>query len=644
MNTLVKQLIIFVFLGSLASCSYLDVVPDNVATIDYAFRNRTACEKFLYTCYSYRPLEGDVVNDPAMVAGDENWYHSYIKWDGRYIARGLQNATSPYMNFWSGVENDNSIPIKPLWDGIRDCNIFLENVDKVEDLTASEKKRWIAEVKFLKAYYHFYLFRMYGPIPIMDENVPVSSTPDEVKPYREPVDDVVTYMAGLMEEAAIDLPPESGVIEGTEAGRVNNLVAKSMKAKVLVYAASKLFNGNADYAGMVDKRGIQLFPQSVDLEKWKKAADACKEAIDMCHAQGKSLYRVIDPQLSAVNDTFKLQTTYRQAICDRWNSELIWGGTNSDCAYRSRHAQARTMRFTPEHTAVRCEWAPTLKIVEKYYSENGVPIEEDKDWATHNWYSNRYKVREAPSEGKEKYYVKEGELTAYLHYHREPRFYASIGFDRGIYFGNGYIKFPDNVKYCDFYAKGHSGMFSSTESFSITGYSTKKMHSYKNAVTETNDNVEFYPFPIMRLADLYLLYAEALNEYSGPSAEVFKYIDEIRNRVGLEGVEASWRNYSTNPAKVSSQDGVRSIIQRERTIELAFEGERFWDLRRWKQIQELNQQPLGWNVLRGENAADFYVVTPVSQTPVRFSVRDYFWPIKDEELTINNKLLQNYDW
>lgn len=642
MNTIFKQFIFFILFVSVASCSYLDVVPDNVATIDYAFRNRAACEKFLFTCYSYRPLEGDMQFDPAMAAGDENWYHSYIKWGGRYIARGLQNATQPYMNFWSGEGDGYSI--KPLWDGIRDCNIFLENVDKVKDITSTEKKRWISEVKFLKAYYHFYLFRMYGPIPVVNENIPVSATPDEVKPYRQTVDEVVTYITSLMDEAALDLPPESGVVEGTEAGRVNNLIAKSMKAKVLVYAASKLFNGNTDYANMVDKRGVQLFPQTYDVEKWKKAVDACKEAIDMCHAQGKKLYRVVDPQLSTVNDVFKLQTTYRQAICDRWNCELIWGGTNSNCVYRSRQAQARIIRLAPEHTSITSEWAPTLKIVEKYYSENGVPIEEDKEWINNNWYSNRYKVRKEPSSGDEKYYVKEGEVTAYLHYHREPRFYASIGFDRGIYFGNGYIRFPENVKYCNFYAKGHSGMSSSTERFSITGYTTKKMHSYKNALTATDDNVEFYPFPIMRLADLYLLYAEALNEYSGPSAEVFKYLDEIRSRVGLKGVEESWTKYSSNPAKITSQDGVRSIIQQERTIELAFEGERFWDLRRWKQIQEFNQQPLGWNVLRGENASDFYTVTTVSQTPVQFSVRDYFWPIKDEEITINNKLLQNFDW
>lgn len=639
MKAKIKIVILFICLCGITSCNYLDVVPDNVATIDYAFRNRTACEKFLFTCYSYMPSHGNVSNDPAMVASDENWFHSFIQWDGRYLARGLQTTTNPYMNYWSGTRT-----AKPLWQGIRDCNIFIENVDKVVDLPEYEKKRWVAEVKFLKAYYHFYLFRMYGPIPIMDVNPLVSGTPDEVKPFREPVDKVVKYITELMNEAATDLPLERDVIEGTEAGRINNLIAKSMRAKVLVYAASKLFNGNTDYANMVDSRGEQLFPQTYDAEKWNTAAAACLEAINMCHDQNKDLYRLVDPQLSNANDTFKLQTTYRQTICDRWNCELIWGGVNYDCTYLSRQSQAKIMRLNAEHTSIRSEWGPTLKIVEKYYSENGVPIEEDKQWLSKGWYSDRYKIRPEASTGKEKYYVKEGQKTVYLHYKREPRFYASIGFDRGIYFGNGYIKFPDNVKHCEFCAKEASGMSSTSECFSITGYSTKKMHSYKNAVTAAENNVEYYPFPVLRLADLYLLYAEALNEYSGPSTDVFHYVDLIRDRAGLKGIEESWTNFSVSPGKITSKDGVRDIIQRERTIELAFEGERFWDLRRWKKIQELNEQPLGWNTLRGEVQEDFYVVTPVSQTPVQFSVKDYFWPIMEKELTVNNKLLQNYDW
>ncbi|MCM0718762.1 RagB/SusD family nutrient uptake outer membrane protein [Parabacteroides sp. W1-Q-101] len=644
-NILLKSLLFCIVLLECISCNYLDIVPDNMATIDYAFRNRTACEKYLYTCYSYRPRHGDFQWDPAIAATDEVWCHSYINTAGRYIARGMQKVNNPYMNFWSGAKSGGSFVIPALWDGIRDCNIFLENVDKVTDLPSYERDRWIAEVKFLKAYYHFYLFRMYGPIPIMDVNLPVSATPEEVKVYREPVDNVVDYIVNLLDEAAAGLPSNDDLVEGTEAGRVYNLVAKAMKARVLAYAASPLFNGNTDYASLVDNRGVQLFPQTYDPEKWKKAADACLEAIDMAHAQNKRLYTSVDPLLSTQNDTFKLQTTLRQAICDRWNCELIWGSTNNDQYSFVQRCQSRVLRVGAEMgTVVRTEWAPTLNTVEKFYSSHGVPINEDRDWVQNNWYSQRYEIRPEVSSGAEKYYVKEGQKTVNLHYNREPRFYANIGFDRGIYFGNGYNKFPDNVKHCEFCAKEYSGVASASEAFSVTGYGAKKMHSFKDAMTANDYSIEYYPFPIMRMADLYLLYAEALNEYSGPSGEVYKYVDMIRERAGLEGVQTSWAKYSISPSKVSTKEGLREIIQHEREIELVFEGQHFWDLRRWKKIQDFNEQPKGWNVILGDTQDLFYTVTSVAQTPVEFSVRDYFWPINEKEISINPNLVQNFDW
>jgi hypothetical protein len=639
MKTLKKYFIILaICLTCNVSCDYLDIVPDNVATIDYAFRNRAACEKYLFTCYSYLPRHGDLAYDPAMTGCDETWKIRMNFYVGQDIAQGNQSSVNPILNYWNGEGSATSC----LWRGIRDCNIFLENVDKVHDLPDYEKNRWIGEVKFLKAYYHFYLFMMYGPIPIVDVNIPISGTPDEVKLYREPVDVVLKYITDLFDEAAADLPLEREIIEGVEAGRANNLIAKSMRAKALVYGASRLFNGNTDFASMIDKRGVQLFPQEYDPEKWKTAADACLEAIEMCHAQNKRLYDLVEPQLNIAHDIFKLQTTYRQAICDRWNCELIWGSVNYSCSNLSYRSQAKILRMADGNSPVNSEWGPTMKLVEKYYSSHGVPINEDKEWLSEEWYANRYKVRPEPSSGDEKYLVKEGQKTAYLHYNRETRFYASIGFNRGIYFGNGYIKFPEDVKHLETYFAEYSGMYASA-SYSITGYHAKKMHSYKNAITTTSSSIEYYPFPIIRLADLYLLYAEALNEYSGPSEEVFKYLDLIRARVGLEGVQESWQKYSINPQKPNNKETLRDIIQQERTIELALEGERFWDIRRWKKISDLNDQPMGWNV-RGETEGDFYNVITVAPTPVDFSVKDYFWPIKESELSVNNKLIQNYGW
>ncbi|MEA4916713.1 RagB/SusD family nutrient uptake outer membrane protein [Proteiniphilum sp.] len=639
MKKLIYLIATILFNGVMVSCNYLDVVPDNVATIEYAFRNRTSTEKFLYTCYGYLPREGDVLWDVAMGGGDDTWTHSFIGWSARNIANARQNSTNPYINFWNGGQGADV----NLWQGIRDCNIFLENINSVIDIPEYEKIRWAAEVKFLKAYYHFYLFRMYGPIPIVDVNLPVSAGIDAVKVYREPVDSVVNYITDLMLEASKELPPEKDVIEGTEAGRMNNLIAMSVRAQVFIFAASPLFNGNTNYASIVDNRGIHLFPQTYDGNKWKIAADACKEAIEMCHNQGKALYDLVDPQAMTAPEPFWIQTTYRQAICDRWNKELIWGGTNVDCASLSRQAQAKIMRLAAEHTSIRSEWGPTIKMVESYYSKNGVPISEDIEWIDNEWYDQRFRMRPEPSSGDEKYYIKEGQKTIYLHYNREPRFYASLGFDRGIYFGNGYYDFPDNVKWTEFMAKEFSGMSSASECFSITGYSVKKMHSFKNAVTNSTNSVEYYPFPVMRLADLYLYYAEALNEASGPSDEVFFYLDAIRARGGLEGVKQSWDTYSVNPSKPDTKEGLREIIQAERNIELAFEGKRFWDIRRWKQISTYNVQPQGWNAI-GDNPEDFYRLTNLPQKPIKFSVKDYFWPIREYDLSVNKNLIQNYGW
>ena len=188
------------------------------------------------------------------------------------------------------------------------------------------RKRWIAEVKFLKAYYHYCLMKRYGPIPIVDVNQPISASVQDVQVYREPIENVINYVISLLEEAMTDLPEAKEIVEGTEAGRIDKLVALTLKSEVLLFAASPLLNGNTDYSGMKDNKGRQIFPSSYDPNKWQIAADACLEAINAAHEQGKRLYNQLDPLLINEHEILQLQTNYRQTICDKWNSELIWGG------------------------------------------------------------------------------------------------------------------------------------------------------------------------------------------------------------------------------------------------------------------------------------------------------------------------------
>jgi hypothetical protein len=179
--------------------------------------------------------------------------------------------------------------------------------------------------------------------------------------------------------------------------------------------------------------------------------------------------------------------------------------------------------------------------------------------------------------------------------------------------------------------------------YSATGYFAKKLVNWKYVILEGQElSIEAYPWPEMRLADLYLLYAEALNEASGPTEEAFTYINQVRQRASLPTVQTSWTNYSRQPGKFQTKEGLRQIIQQERLIELAFEGSRFWDLRRWKRsFEELNKQVTGWDV---EQEDPVYYYRPKMLYKQIFQTRDYLWPLDVWDLLGNKKLVQNPGW
>lgn len=619
----------------LSSCKkYLDIIPDNIATLEYAFRDRVRAERYLYTCYSHMPKHGSG-NDPGL-AGDEIW--SNFQRSANFPNRGFDlmyngnNVTSPILNYWDGGNGGT-----PLWNGIRDCNIFLENIDKVRDLEEFDKVRWVAEVKFLKAYYHFYLLRLYGPIPIIRTNLPIDATPEEVRIYREPIDSVVNYIVDLLDEASPDLPLiiDNGI---AESGRITQAIALSVKAKVLITAASPLFNGNSDYSMMIDNRGIQLFNQKEDKAKWNRALEACRVAIDACHSAGIALYYFYNPSLN-LSDSTKKVLQVSQIITDKWNAETIWGWASNAQYYSSRYTEEFTIApldgnhrfFSGGGT-----WAPTLKMVEMYYSNHGVPIEEDAMYD----YNNRYALTTVPDTGYE-YYLQPKYKVVELDLNREPRFYGNIGVDGGLWYGLGRLN--DKAQWPIQSKSGQISGRQGIERFSPTSFYLKKLHNYQSVYNVTAYIEKRWDFPIFRLADLYLLYAEALNEtLDVPTAEVYKYVDMIRERAGLKGVVESWSTYSIYPQKYLTKAGARSIIHRERNIELSFEDQRFYDMRRWKEaLQSFSQPVKGWNI-NGTLPEEFYQVTVIR--PIVYNPRDIFWPIKQSDISANPNLVQNPGW
>lgn len=623
-----KKLLLLLIAGfTLKGCNYLDVVPDNVATIEYAFRTPLTAEKYLFTCYSWLPNYADPFSgNPAIAGADEIWFDQVqYNYNSGLYARGQQNIQNPLMDFWQGDRGGT-----PLFRGIHECNIFLDNVDKVHGLSDFDKAKMKAEAKFLKAYYHFYLLRMYGPIPIMHENYAVSTEIDDIKGItREPVDKVFQYIVDQLDEAIVDLP-ETVLFESTELGRITKPIAMAIKAKVLLTAASPLFNGNTDYSNYKNSRGEVLFNQTQDPNKWTLAADAAKEAIDYCESLGYVLHKKAAYD-RPVSDTTKIELNLRTAITEKWNKELIWGASNSAANVIQTASYPRI--FGGDALYYGGYFSVPLNLVEQFYSKNGVPINEDKSFD----YTNRYGTKAAAKQDKQ--YIKTGYTTARLNFDREPRYYAFLGFDGGRWYGQGLLSDDEN-----FYIEGRLGGIASGHAFSfaITGYLPKKLVNYQNTALAKQWVVQRYPWPIVRLADLYLMYAEALNEADGPSDEIFTYLDRVRERAGLKGVKYAWSNFSNQPEKVLSKAGLQSIIRQERTIELCFEGHRFWDLRRWKVAQEvLNQNIMGWDVLNAE--ARYYYI-PRTVVHQNFQVRDYFWPIQESEFIKNKEIIQSPNW
>lgn len=649
MKTKKSRYLLLLFMGIIFTCiscsDFLNVIPDNIPTVDHAFDNRQEAEKFLFGCYSFIPSHADVNSNPAFTAGDEVWVIDEIYEIGkiypRGIAKGELGTESPISNYWSSNQTSGSINgAKRLFVGIRDCNVFLEKINKTFDLEETERDQWIAEVKFIKAYLHFWLFRMYGPIPLIKENMPVSANSEAVRVYREPVDEVVNYITSLLDEitSGDDLPLQINDLTN-DMGRITRPMAYALKAQVLVYAASPLYNGNTDFADMIDNRNISLFPQEYKQEKWQKAATALKEAIDVCHEAGHDLYDFNTSLYSKGLNGKTIQAMQtRGAVTERWNNEIIWGDPNSNPAILQR------LCFPPFNSThyqgnIAQSFAPNMRVVEEFYSMNGVPIEEDTEWQGIDWYGLR-KGDEA-----HKYYIKLNHETINLHFNREPRFYGSISFDGGTFYGNGQVTTDSklNTTYFRIGGGGYTDIY--LDRHSSTGYLVKKLINILTSVPDNSSNLTTYryAFPVIRLADLYLMYAEALNEIKDiPDSEVYEFIDLVRKRSGLDGVVESWQAHSTNPQKPLSRDGMREIIHRERQIELAFEGSRFWDMRRWKLAEQYMNQPVKGLSIREKDVEKFY--KPQNIYNLTFSKKDYFWPIKQEELLRNSNLIQNPGW
>ncbi len=406
---------------------------------------------------------------------------------------------------------------------IRWCNIFLRNSNRVP-VSAALKERLVGEVRFLRAYYYLHLVRLYGSVPNVKDSV--YTLTDPMKVPRENFSDMVNYLSAEFDTAAAKLPLKH--IAG-DFGRPTKGAALALKSKLLLYAASPLLNGgnlstNPALAAVI---GYTDF----NAERWKKAADAAKAVIDL------NQYSLLqgNPAVTAEHGMY-LATTQRV------NDELIFSVLPTSNRF------TENMLMPPSRGGQYYSMA-SHALVDAYEMKNGKAIND----ATSGYDETKPFVN------------------------RDPRFYVTI-----LYHGATWLDRNNTTK--------------SALNFSVTsttgdafGTSTRTGFLFRKLCNENaTGNTGLSPnagFIVSRYAEILLNYAEALNEYQGPNTEVYKAVEQIRQRAGLTPYAL--------PAGLT-KDQMRVIIRNERRVELALEeAHRFFDIKRWKTAEVVNNGPLG---------------------------------------------------
>ena len=637
----------FVGLLTLAAsgCSdYLDVVPDNTQEISALFNRKETAYRALASCYHYIPEYDNTYSFLGM--SDEMIMSINRVTDGKNAVLGKISADQPIMSFWYGDWGGSWAEHAPceesLFVPLRICHTFLNNIDRVPDMSQSEKSRWSGEVKFLIAYYHFLLFTQYGAIPIIREETPLDVSDKANQQAREPVDSVVNYIVRMLDESVDALPVR--IINTSELGRIDQLINRCFKAKVLLYAASPLFNNNPLYYSLENKDGTKLFPQDdkqLEQEKWKRALAAYEEAMNRCQTANVRLFKYPASDYSKTvdarnfrNDSIRLpyMYNYQYAMVSKWNEEVIWGCSRTTNQVLEWHEIQRSINYKSSaatSTGDAWQWfGPTLNATEFFYTQNGLPMDEDPTFD----YENRDSVVTITADHSTVAQV--GEQTAYMFLNREPRFYASIGFDRSRVRGYGTL-YNLKMRYQEANGrKTHDDIDVPTSGVFLR----KLMHPD----TQGNGTITRYPWPIIRYNEMMLSYAECLNEVYGEQKqnEILALLDTIRARSGVPSVEEAWAN-AKHANKYMTKEGMREIIKQERTVELAFEGYRNYDVRRWLEgAKYFNTNIWQWNS-DATTAADYYKRVQDPELLHVFTTRNYLWPIPTDEMVKNPNLVQN---
>ncbi|MDO5607357.1 MAG: RagB/SusD family nutrient uptake outer membrane protein [Capnocytophaga sp.] len=616
----------------LSSCQdYLDVVPPEQAGLPDATRNYDATLAFLYSTFA------GINNPMASYSGLEAASDEFVNpplWNeaAHRLLYDLNNPVAPSGGNWGGI-----------YRYIGQCHLFLSQLPNAQGVSDEDKKEWAAEANFMIAYYHMQVLLTYGPCAITDTYIDMDA-PESTYPGRSHFDYVVDWIVNKFDEVTPDLPASRS---GEKWGRPTSTIAKALKARLLVYAASPLWNGSFPYPQWKNKNfetpgyGYDLVSLTYDRNKWERAKVACEEALSFATSQGgHALYTdeeayaresVPLPFVPGVNaNTTEGLAFLKKVMLMRYlvttrvtenNREIIWGHAGQGSIVVGSLPHHILTQTNGNNLGGYNAMSPVLNTsIEYFYTKNGKRPAHDATFYPENiWFNS------AGVSGRNDIIT--------LNVDREPRFYAWFAFDGGDYGNRIKNEQPLTINLKDPDTQGYNPDKYNRDN-NVTGYLSQKfiMPRLSYNLNGGNNN-ESKPRPLIRLAELYLNLAEcyaALDDVPNAIAN----LNVIRNRAGVPDLTT---------ADLSAQS-ITEWVQNERFIELWGEGHRYYDVRRWM----LAPQTMGQNMRTGLSAygkkaptfAEFNTVAPINQ-PFVWTNRMYLLPLFNNEVYKNPQFVQS---
>jgi len=601
-----------VLAGSLlfiSGCDSLNLDPKDELPSDAVFKDPALARSYLADIYA---STGSLHGSPKMAATtDESvfthgWGVNQLRLSnltpgskggvldpeqGRFPGRGS------WMRFRWGAD----------YSAIRDINLFLERIQESEAVSVSLKETLIGEAYFLRAFFHASLLRMYGGVPLVNETFDLEAESFEVP--RGSFEETVEFVVQDLDQAANRLS-----IESRRPGAANKGAALALKSRVLLHAASDLFAAGKTPFGGTEAEEYVAYQGGSQQARWERARDAAQAVMDL---EAYTLEQTDTPR-----EYHELFTKNNP------NSGTIW----------ARHFKEESgapdiaLWLSPNGYNSWTGDSPTQEHVDAYEMADGSQFE---------WEGDDPVNADEPVDAENPYE------------NRDPRFYANIHYN-----GAEWRPRPSGLQETDPRGVYQSGFYEvegqedlrpglDTRSGPIQPWNgTKTRYNLKKFVDRSiepaNEN-SFNSVAFYRYAEILLNYAEASAEL-GNTQDALQALNKVRNRVGMPDV----------PANGGPNRTLMERIRHERRIELAFEGLRFFDLRRWMTAPEVMSEDVNKIRIEGhlvdenhpdaqllaENYYDYYYNVSIVERR-QWNTRAYFAPISSDEMTRNPSLVQN---